>query len=168
MGTCKHKIKLQTNIFLGQFSVFHYMKCHISIYSKISHHLICLNHEFLVFVTSAFHILILLLFVAISVIGSEEVSVSERLVNDRKWKLKYGGLGTGHYELYFSSFTLSMSTFSGLPCWKAVVHWWLCLWLTLRLFIYSPQMFRKKASSSLRMRGKSENNRRNKFPFITF
>jgi len=40
--------------------------------------------------------------------------------------------------------------------------------LYIYLFIYSPQMFRKKASSSLRMRGISESNRRNKFPFITF
>lgn len=61
--------------------------------------------------TSAFHILILLLFVAIPVIGSEEVSVSERLENDRKWKLKYGGLGTGHYEMYFF-LSLSLSPLS--------------------------------------------------------
>lgn len=72
--------------------------------------------------TSAFHIFILLLFVAIPDIDSEEVSVSERLENDRKWKFKYGGLRAGHYELYFFSFTLSVSTFSGFPGWKAVVH----------------------------------------------
>lgn len=41
--------------------------------------------------TSAFHILILFLFVAISLIGSVESLVSERLENDRKWKLKYEG-----------------------------------------------------------------------------
>lgn len=58
---------------------------------------------------------------AISVIDSEDVSVSERLENYRKWKLKYGGVGVGHYEIYFSSFTLS-PTFSGFPSWKAVVH----------------------------------------------
>jgi len=46
-------------------------------------------------VTSPFQFLILLLFVAISFIDSEEVSVSERLENDRKWKLKYEGEGGG-------------------------------------------------------------------------
>lgn len=35
------------------------------------------------------------------------------------------------------------------------------------IFIYLPQMFRKKASSSLRMRRISESNRCNNFTFIT-
>lgn len=106
-------IKLLTNIFLGQFSAFQIYEVPLIHRQKSAIISFILTVSF--FVTSPFHFLILLLFVAISFIDSEEVSVSERLENDRKWKLK------AHYEMYFSSFTLS-PTFSGFPNWKAVVH----------------------------------------------